>query len=58
LKITLAASRRERVGSTYTIAGWVDWYNHRRVHGSLGMVPPAEFEQGHYAALNPEVQPV
>ena len=26
----------------YATAGWVDWYNHRRLHGSLGMVPPAE----------------
>ena len=28
----------------YATAGWVDWYNHRRLHGTLGMVPPAEFE--------------
>jgi len=24
--------------------GWIDWYNHRRLHGELGMVPPAEYE--------------
>jgi putative transposase len=42
----------------YAAAGWVDWYNHRRLHGSIGMVPPAEFEQAHYAALNPQEQPV
>jgi putative transposase len=42
----------------YATAGWVDWYNHRRLHGSLGMVPPAEYEQAHYAALKPEEQPV
>jgi putative transposase len=41
----------------YATAGWVDWYNHRRLHGTLGMIPPAEFEQAHYAALNPEKQP-
>jgi len=23
---------------------WVDWYNNRRLHGELGMVPPAEHE--------------
>jgi len=23
---------------------WVDWYNHRRLHGQLGTVPPAEYE--------------
>ena len=34
----------------YATAGWVDWYNHRRLHGSLGMIPPAEFEEIYYAA--------
>ena len=28
-----------------------------RLHGSLGMVPPVEYEQAHYAALKPEMQP-
>ena len=23
---------------------YVDWFNHHRLHGELGMVPPAEFE--------------
>jgi transposase InsO family protein len=41
----------------YATAGWVDWYNERRLHGSLGNVPPVEYEQAHYAALNPEPQP-
>ncbi len=42
----------------YATAGWVDWYNNRRLHSTLGNVPPAEYEQAHYAALNPEPQPV
>lgn len=42
----------------YATAGWVDWYNNRRLHGTLGNVPPAEYEQAHYAALNREPQPV
>jgi transposase InsO family protein len=41
----------------YATAGWVDWYNHRRLHGSLGMLTPDEYEQDHYAALNTETQP-
>lgn len=42
----------------YATAGWVDWYNNRRLHGSLAMTPPVEFEQAHYAAPNQEPQPV
>ncbi len=35
-----------------------DRYNVRRFHGSLGHVPPVEYEQAHYAALNREPQPL
>lgn len=42
----------------FATAGWVDWYNNRRLHRSNGMVPPVEFEQTHYAALKNEKQPV
>jgi transposase InsO family protein len=41
----------------FATAGWVNWYNTRRLHSSLGYVPPAEFEQAHYATLNREPQP-
>ena len=41
----------------YATAGWVDWYNNRRLHSTLGNVPPVEFEQAHYAALNREPHP-
>ena len=41
----------------YATAGWIDWYNNRRLHSSLGYVPPTEFEQAHYATLNREPQP-
>ena len=36
---------------------WVDWYNNERLHGSLGMMTPVEFEQHHYATLNREPRP-
>jgi len=41
----------------YATAGWVEWYNNRRLHGSLGMVSPLEFETTHYATLVRESQP-
>jgi putative transposase len=41
----------------YATAGWVDWYNNRRLHNSRGMITPAEFEQADYAALNIEMRP-
>lgn len=41
----------------YATAGWVDWYNNRRLHSSLDYLTPNEFEQVHYAALNREPQP-
>ena len=41
----------------YATAGWVDWYNNRRLHSSLGYLTPEEFEQAHYAALTREPQP-
>lgn len=25
----------------YATAGWIDWYNNRRLHGSLGMISPS-----------------
>jgi hypothetical protein len=28
---------------------WVDWFNHRRLLGSIGNVPPAEFEAMYHA---------
>ena len=31
---------------------WVDWYNHRRLHTTLGMRTPAEHEADYYAAPN------
>jgi transposase InsO family protein len=33
------------------VAEYVDWFNHRRLHGEIGLVPPAEFETSHWASL-------
>jgi putative transposase len=32
---------------------YVDWFNHRRLHGELGMVPPSEFEASYYDSATP-----
>ena len=42
----------------YATAGWVDWWNNRRLHSTLGMITPTEHEQAHYAAVSSQVQPV
>jgi putative transposase len=37
----------------YATLGYVDWFNHRRLHGELGMVTPAEFEVAYYHPAEP-----
>jgi putative transposase len=32
------------------VAEYIDWYNHRRLHGELGHVPPVEYETSHQPA--------
>jgi putative transposase len=34
------------------VAEYIDWFNHRRLHGEIGLVPPAEFENTHWAAVD------
>jgi putative transposase len=41
----------------YATAEWVDWYNHDRLHSTLGYRPPAEYEQAHYDQLLAVLQP-
>jgi transposase InsO family protein len=31
---------------------WVDWFNHHRLFGPIGHIPPAEAEANYYAATN------
>jgi putative transposase len=37
----------------YATLEYVDWFNHRRLHGELGMLPPAEFEALQRAQATP-----
>ncbi|GAA2494840.1 hypothetical protein GCM10009858_36140 [Terrabacter carboxydivorans] len=50
------ADRRE---VEWQVARWVHWYNHQRLHSSIGNLPPIEYEHAHRQAKtvapNPEV---
>ena len=32
------------------VAEYADWFNHRRLHGEIGLIPPAELEANHWAS--------
>jgi putative transposase len=48
-KTELIADRpwRTRDRLELAIVEWVGWYNQRRLHSSLGDIPPVEFEALH-----------
>jgi len=33
----------------YALFEYLDWWNHRRLHGEIGLIPPTEKEAAHYA---------
>ena len=35
----------------FATMAWVDWWNNRRLHSSIGMVPPIEHENTHYLQI-------
>ena len=35
-------------------AGYVHWFNHKRLHTAIGGVPPAEYEAAYYAQTQPD----
>ena len=57
IKQLMADSQRLHEDNEILRAGWVACYNHRRLHGSLGMLAPTELEQAHRTAFNREPQP-
>jgi len=54
-KTELIADRvwRTRAQLELATARWVAWFNHDRLHESLGDIPPVEFEQHHDATQAP-----
>ena len=38
--------------------GWVHWFNHARLHSSIGHVPPVEFEENYYRHNDPRQHPL
>ena len=30
---------------------YVDWFDHRRLHGARGDIPPVEYEDNHYRSI-------
>ena len=33
----------------FAVAEYIDWFNHRRLHGEIGLIPPVEAEAAFYA---------
>ena len=54
-KTELIADRvwRTQEQAELAIVEWVSWYNHARLHSSLGDIPPVEYEQLHARAIPP-----
>ena len=37
------------------VAEYIDWHNHRRRHGEIGHIPPAEYETNYWASRTPDI---
>ena len=45
----VTTSEAQRIAQLeFAVAEYIDWFNHRRLHGEIGLVPPVEFEEEHY----------
>jgi putative transposase len=37
----------------FAVFEYIDWWNHRRLHGEIGMIPPVEAETAYYRQTRP-----
>jgi putative transposase len=51
--VKLHAPWRTRAELETAIISWIYWYNERRLHGEIGDIPPAEYEQTWYTYNQP-----
>ena len=42
---------RSRAQTEIAIYEWISWYNHARIHTSIGDAPPVEYEHSYYAQI-------
>lgn len=54
--VTLHGPWRTRRQLEIAIVEWIDWYNHRRLHGQIGDIPPAEHETHWYRQQHPALK--
>jgi putative transposase len=43
---------RSRTEIEHAVTRWIGWYNNERIHTSIGDIPPAEYEDLYYGAIN------
>ena len=43
---------KTRADAEVAIYEWISWYNHARIHTSIGDLSPAEYEAQYYSSLN------
>lgn len=48
----MRAPWKTRAQTEIAIYEWISWYNHTRLHSSIGDMPPAEYEVNHYTQIN------
>ena len=51
----LATKREVSADIELATAGYIEWFNNRRLHSAIGHIPPAEHEASYYAQTEPRL---